>query len=332
MFIYSLKRIIWVIPVVIGVLLLVFFFQSLTGDDIVFRLLGENSTAEARAALREQMGLDDPMLVQMGRYIWGFITRGDLGTSYVTKQPITTELMLRFPVTLQLTFLSISLGICVGVPLGIIATLRQYSLADSAILTFAVLTASMPGFWLGLMMISFFAVSLGWLPAAGILTWKGWIMPTVAVSVTSMSNIIRVTRTSMLEVIRQDFIRTAKAKGQKLSVITIRHAFRNSLIPIIATIGNSLGLQLGGALAIESVFSVPGIGKYAVDAISFRNFPAVSGSVVLLAIVFIIVNLVIDLLYTVADPRLKTAFTKGRMIKRKRDKVTDISNGGIGDG
>jgi len=323
MLVYSVKRILWVIPVVIGVLLLVFFFQSITGDDVVFRLLGENSTIEAREALREQMGLNDPMLVQMGRYIWGFVTRGDLGTSYVTKQPITTELMQRFPVTIRLTFLSILLGICVGVPLGIIATLKQYSLADSAILTFAVLTAAMPGFWLGLMMISLFAVNLGWFPASGILSWKGWIMPTVAVSVTSMSNIIRVTRTSMLEVIRQDFIRTAKAKGQKLSVITIRHAFRNSLIPIIATVGNSLGLQLGGALAIESVFSVPGIGKYAVDAISFRNFPAVSGSVVLLAIVFIIVNLVIDLMYTVADPRLKSAFTSASMIKNRRKVIPE---------
>ena len=332
MVIYSIKRILWVVPVVIGVLLLVFFFQSITGDDVVYRLLGDGTTQEARDALREQMGLNDPMLVQLGRYIWGFITRGDLGTSYVSKQPITTELMLRFPVTIRLTFFSISLGICIGVPLGIIASVKQYSLVDSAILTFAVVAASMPGFWLGLMMISLFAVTLGWMPASGILSWKGWILPTMACSVTSMSNIIRVTRTSMLEVIRQDYIRTARAKGQKLSVITIRHVFRNSLIPIIATVGNSLGLQLGGALAIESVFSVPGIGKYAVDAISMRNFPAVSGSVVLLAIVFIIVNLVIDLLYTVADPRLKTAFTRTGMIKRRRNKIQDTAKGGMANG
>jgi len=270
------------------------------------------------------MGLNDPMLAQFGRYIYGFVTRGDLGTSYVTKQPITTELMIRFPVTLKITFFSILLGIGVGIPLGVIASVKQYTLVDSAILTFAVLTSSMPGFWLGLMMVSLFAVTLGWLPASGILSWKGWIMPIAACSITSLSMIIRVTRTSMLEVIRQDYIRTAKAKGQKLSVITVRHAFRNSLIPIIATVGNTLGLQLGGALAIESVFSVPGIGKYAVDAISLRNFPAVSGSVVLLAIVFIIVNLVTDLMYTVADPRLKIAFTNTGIIKRRSRKLPGL--------
>jgi len=328
MLVYSIKRILWVIPVIVGVLLLVFFFQSITGDDVAHRLLGDGSTEEAREALRERLGFNDPMLVQFGRYIWGIVTRGDLGTSYVSKQPITTELMQRFPVTLWLTLFSILLGICVGVPLGIIASVKQYTIVDSAILTFAVLAASMPGFWLGLMMISLFAVNLGWLPASGILSWKGWILPTIAVSVGSMSMIIRVTRTSMLEVIRQDYIRTARAKGQKLSVVTIRHVFRNSLIPIIATVGNTLGLLLGGALAIESVFSVPGIGKYAVDAISQRNFPAVSGSVVLLAIVFIIVNLVIDLMYTVADPRLKTAFTSASMIKRKRKRIPDTAKGG----
>ena len=332
MVIYSIKRILWVIPVVVGVLLLVFFFQSITGDDVAYRILGDGSTQEARDALREQMGLNDPLLVQFGRYIWGIVTRGDLGTSYVSKQPITTELMVRFPVTLRMTLFSIILGIAVGVPLGVIASVKQYSLIDSAILTFAVLAASMPGFWLGLMMISLFAVSLGWLPASGIISWKGWIMPIVAVSIGSMSMIIRVTRTSMLEVIRQDYIRTARAKGQKHSVVTIRHAFRNSLIPIIATIGNTLGLQLGGALAIESVFSVPGIGKYAVDAISLRNFPAVSGSVVLLAIVFIVVNLVIDLMYTVADPRLKVAFTSASLIKRRSKKVSKIAKGGVQNG
>ena len=332
MFVYTIKRILWVVPVIFGVLLLVFFFQSITGDDIAYRLLGDGSTPEAREALRERMGLNDPMLVQFGRYMWGFVSRGDLGTSYATKQPITTELMLRFPVTLRLTFLSIIVGVCVGVPLGIIAAVKQYSLVDSAILTFAVLTTSMPGFWLGLMMISLFAVNLGWLPSSGVMSWKGWIMPIAACAIGTMSSIIRVTRSSMLEVIRQDYIRTARAKGQRLTVITIRHAFRNSLIPIIAAVGNSLGLQLGGALAIESVFSVPGIGKYAVDAISFRNFPAVSGSVVLLAIVFIIVNLVIDLMYTVADPRLKVAFASAGTSKRRRKKIPEVAEGGMGNG
>jgi len=315
---YSIKRLLWTIPVILGVLFIVFFFQAVSPDDPVDQILKSGATEEEKAAVREQLGLDKPIPTQFVNYVWGFATRGDLGTSYINKQPITQELMTRFPVTIKLTFFSILLGIAIGIPLGLIASIKQYSLIDSAILAFSVLSSSVPGFWFGLMLISLFAVKLGWLPAMGILTWKGWILPTLAVSVVSMSGLIRITRTSMLEVIRQDYIRTAKAKGQRLSVIAIRHGLRNALIPIISNVGNSLGLQLGGALAIESIFGVPGIGKYAVDGITNRNYPAVLGSVVILAIVFIIVNLLVDLAYTVVDPRVKTAFAQSAVLKNKR--------------
>ena len=314
---YSIKRLIWTVPVILGVLFIVFFFQAVSPDDPVDQILRGGATEAEKAVVRAQLGLDKPIPTQFFNYVWGFATRGDLGTSYISKQPITHELMVRFPVTMRLTFFSILLGICIGIPLGLIASIKQYSLVDSAILAFAVLASSVPGFWFGLMLISLFAVRLGWLPAMGIMEWKGWILPTLAVSVVSMSGLIRITRASMLEVIRQDYIRTAKAKGQKLSVIAIKHGLRNALIPIIATVGNSLGLQLGGALAIESIFGVPGIGKYAVDGITNRNYPAVLGSVVILAIVFIIVNLLVDLAYTVVDPRIKTTFAQSAFFKRK---------------
>ena len=190
---------------------------------------------------------------------------------------------------------------------------------DSALLGFSVLSAALPSFWFALLLISLFSVKLGLLPTSGLSTWKGWVMPVIVVSVASLSNIIRVTRSSMLETIRQDYIRTARAKGQQEYIITFKHVLRNSLIPIVSAIGNTLGIQLGGSLIVESVFGLPGIGKYAVDSVSQRNFPSLLGSVVVLAITFSLVNLIVDLVYTVVDPRVKTG-----LISKKKRKVKAV--------
>lgn len=321
---YTIKRIIMVIPVVLGVMAIVFFFQAISPDDPVDQLLGSDVTEEIKEAKREELGLNDPILVQFGRYVWNFVTKFDLGTSYASGNPVTQELMNRFPVTVKLAFGAVFLGMLLGIPLGVISAVKQYTAADSGILAFSVLAASMPNFWLGLLLISFFSVNLGWLPSVGITGPKSWVMPIIVVMMSAMSNLIRTTRSSMLESIRQDFVSTARSKGISEYKVVVKHALRNSLIPIISAVGNSLGVQLGGALIVESVFGMPGIGKYAVDAINARNYPAVLGSVVILAITFTIVNLAMDLVYTVVDPRLKTVLFASK--KRKAHKKGAVSN------
>ncbi|MCD8116022.1 MAG: ABC transporter permease [Oscillospiraceae bacterium] len=321
MFWYTLKRIVLVIPVILGVILIVFLFQAVSPNDPVDQLLGQGATQEQKDELQEELGLDDPIVVQYVRYIWNIISKGSLGTSYKTNEAVTTEIASRFPYTVRLAIGAVFLGVLIGIPLGVLSAVKQYTLVDGAILTYSVLCMSMPSFWLALILIQLFAVRLGWLPVYGIGTAKGWILPYIIVSIACSSDVIRITRSSLLESIRQDYVRTARAKGQKEYIVIIRHALRNSLIPIVASIGNSIGVQLGGALVIETVFGIPGIGKYAVDAISARNYPAVTGAVVVLATTFTLVNLIVDLMYTVVDPRLKRSFSiESPLAKLKKKK------------
>jgi len=289
-------------------------------------MLGAGVSQDEIDRVRDEMGLNDPIIVQYARYAWGFFTRGDLGTSFVTKQPVTQELLTRFTITIRLAFSAIFCAVLIGVPLGVISAVKQYTVVDSGILAFAVLALSVPTFWLGLLMISLFAVNLGWLPAIGLRDPRGWIMPILASMVIAMANYTRITRASMLESIRQDYIRTVRAKGVKESAVIIRHALRNTLIPIVAAIRNSLGIQLGGALVVESLFGLPGIGKYAVDAISTRNFPSVRGSVIFLGITFTIINLLVDFVYTLVDPRIKTALF--RTVRKPPKRLPAVAEGG----
>lgn len=305
---YITKRTLMVIPVMLGVLVIVFFLQAITPADAADMLLPDG-TDEEKGVLREEMGLDNPLIQQFGRYVYDLVTKGDFGTSYKTRQPVAQELMVRLPITIVLALGSVLLGVTLGVPLGVISAVKQYTWVDSTILVISMVTAAMPSFWLALLCISLLSVQLGWLPASGINNPLGWIMPISVVGLNTMSAITRITRSSMLEIIRQDYIRTARAKGQKESAITIRHALRSALIPIIAQVGNQLGIQLGGVIAIEAVFGIPGIGKYIVDAISYRNFPSVQGGVVILAFVLTFVNLIVDITYAIVDPRLKSTIS-----------------------
>ncbi len=316
---YTLKRILMVIPVIIGVLAIVFILQAVTPGDAVDQLLSADATEQQKADKRAELGLDDPLVVQFGRYVFNFFTKADLGTNYKTNQPVAKEIAARFPYTIILAFGSMFIAVLFGIPLGVLAATHQYSWGDSCVLVGSIIFVSMPSFWLALMCIALFAVKLQWLPAAGIQSVLGWVLPMCVCGLANMSNICRITRSSMLEVIRQDYIRTARAKGQKESTITIRHALRNAEIPIIACISNELGSALGGALIIENIFGIPGIGKYVTDAISARNFPAVQGGVLILAVAFTIVNLLADLTYTFVDPRLKTEFAlPSRSIRKRR--------------
>lgn len=304
---YVLKRILLLIPVLLGVSLLVFAIMSLTPGDPAQLILGENAPKEAVLKLREEMGLNDPFFIQYFRFVKNAIM-GDFGRSYTTGREVFGEIFARFPNTLILAVIGIIISVCIGIPIGIISATRQYSFLDSFSMVIALLGVSMPVFWLGLMLILTFSVKLGWLPSGGFDGLKSIILPAITLGVGSAAIITRMTRSSMLEVIRQDYIRTARAKGVAEKVVINKHAFKNALIPIITVVGLQFGHLLGGAVLTESVYSWPGVGRLMVDAIRQKDTPTVLAAVVFLAAAFSVVNLLVDILYAYVDPRIKSQY------------------------
>lgn len=309
---YIIKRLLYVIPVMLGVLVIVFALKTVMPGDPVDIILPSEASEEEREAKREELGLNDPVVVQFFNYVKGIVTKLDFGVSYKTNQSVSDELLQRFPITFILAVGAVFVGTLLAIPLGILSAVKQYTWIDDIVLVVSMLAVSIPSFWFALMLLSVFSVDLKWVPTIYDGSIKSWILPILVIALAAMSGLTRMTRSSMLEVIRADYIRTARAKGQTEQKIIIHHAFRNALIPILAAVGNSLGAQLGGALVIETVFGMPGIGKYITDAISQRNFPAVQGGVVLLAFVFTLINLLVDLSYTFVDPRLKASIIQQR--------------------
>lgn len=271
--------------------------------------LGESASEEQVQELRDEMGLNDPYLVQYGNYIKKLVVNQDIGKSYVTKRPVMQELTAAFPATLKLAGLSVAFAVLLGVPIGILSAVKQYSWFDSITMILALVGISMPVFWLGLLLIILFSVNLGWLPSSGFSSFKYMILPAVSLGAQSVAIITRMTRSSMLEVIRQDFIRTAKAKGQIERVVILKHALGNALIPIITITGLQFGGLLGGAVLTETIFSIPGIGRLMVESIKMRDYPVVQGGVLFIAIMFSIVNLLVDLLYAYVDPRIRSQYS-----------------------
>lgn len=304
---YVLKRILLLIPVLLGVSLLVFAIMSLTPGDPAQLILGENAPKEAVLKLREEMGLNDPFFMQYFRFVKNAIM-GDFGRSYTTGREVFGEIFARFPNTLILAVIGIIISVCIGIPIGIISATRQYSFLDSFSMVIALLGVSMPVFWLGLMLILTFSVKLGWLPSGGFDGLKSIILPAVTLGVGSAAIITRMTRSSMLEVIRQDYIRTVRAKGVAEKVVINKHALKNALIPIITVVGLQFGHLLGGAVLTESVYSWPGVGRLMVDAIRQKDTPTVLAAVVFLAAAFSVVNLLVDILYAYVDPRIKSQY------------------------
>ena len=302
---FILRRVLLIIPIMLGVILIIFVLRAVTPGDPVDQLLSQSATEQEREAKREELGLNDPLIVQFFKYVKNVFT-GNLGESYKTHQPVLSEILQRFPYTLVICFGAVAIGVILGVPLGIFSALRQYSWIDSVILVLSMIFAACPGFVLALLLISIFSVKLGWLPAVGLPNALGYILPMATIGLSSLSKYTRITRSSFLEVIRQDYIRTAKAKGQNERNIIWKHAFRNAAIPIASSIGVQIGHQLGGALIVETVFGIPGIGKYIGDAITSRNFPAIQGGVLFLAFVFTVVNLLVDISFVYINPRLKS--------------------------
>jgi len=304
---FILKRLAMMIPVLIGVTFIMFTLMQVTPGDPAMAILGEAAPPEALAALRLEMGLDNPFLVQFGSYLWN-IVRLDFGTSWLTNRPVFTEIFARFPNTMQLAGMGVLLALVLGIPLGILSAVKQYSIFDTGATFVGLLGVSIPNFWLGMMMIMFFTVSLGWLPPTGFQDPIQWIMPTIAIGTGSAAIIMRMTRSSMLECIRQDYVRTARAKGQIERRVIFRHALKNAMIPVTTTAGLSFGFLLGGAVLTETIFAIPGLGAYMVSAFFNRDWPVAIGGVLLIAISFSFVNLLVDVLYAFIDPRIRSQY------------------------
>ena len=304
---YVIRRVLMLIPVMLGVAFVVFTIMFFTPGDPAKIMLGERAPAEEVARLRTQMGLDDPFLVQFVNFV-GNALRGDLGRSLVTRRSVAAELFSRFPATMQLAAAAVLVAVAMGIPIGIVSATKQYSIFDGVSMALALVGVSMPNFWQGMMMILLFSIALGILPSSGYGTIWHLLMPALTIGTSAAATITRMTRSSMLEVVRQDYIRTARAKGLSENVVINRHALKNALIPIVTVVGLQFGYLLGGAVLTETIFAWPGVGRFMVDAIRQKDFPAVQGGVLLLALTFSLVNLVGDLLYAYIDPRIKAQY------------------------
>lgn len=333
MFKYIIQRLLWMIVVIIGVITIAFVLNELTPGDAATIQAGGAATPEEVAAIREEMGLDRPVVVRYGEYVFNLFTKFDFGKSLQTKQPVIKEILQRFPTTIKLAVYSVILAIAIGIPLGIVAALKRGTFVDNLCMAISLLGVSMPQFWLGLLLILLFSVNLHLLPASGGgHGFASWIMPVFTLGFSTAATIARTTRSSMLEVIRQDYVRTAQAKGQTPFKVVMHHEMRNALIPIVTVIGNQLGHLLGGAVMIESIFAMAGLGTYLISSINARNSVSLQGGVVFISIVFSFVNLAVDLLYVIIDPSLKTMFaSKGRKAARKQmeeNAMDKLSEGG----
>ena len=304
------RRLLYLVPVWIGISLVAFTLASLTPGDparlALQRELGRQPTAEETTAAREQMGLDDPAPIRYARWLGDAVT-GDLGTSYRTGTPVLASLADRFPTTLQIAGGGLLLAILLAIPLGILAAVHQRGPLDHLSRVLALVGASMPSYWVAYLLILLLSVRLGWLPVAGSETWKHAIMPALTLGIGGSASLMRLTRAEMLETLNQDYVRTARAKGLRGSSVMVRHALRNTLIPISTVLGMRLAGMLGGAVIVETIFAWPGIGKLVVDAIFDRDYPMIQGFVIFMGTAFLLINLLVDLGYGLIDPRIRLA-------------------------
>ena len=309
---YIARRFLWAIPVLLGASFLVFWSIRWVPGDPAIAIAGELATPELVAKVRADLGLDQPLPIQFGIYLARMV-QGDMGTSIRSGLPVAEEIRIRLPRTLQLTFFSLLLAALIGIPIGVLSATRVNTWVDATSMIIALLGVSMPIFWLGLMLIIFFSLTLpGWLglnqpilPPTGAGTWRHFIMPTIALAAASMAIQARMTRACMLDVLRSDYIRTARSKGVSEFSVVYNHALRNALIPIVTIIGLQFGTLLGGAVLTETVFAWPGIGRLLVDSIGYRDYPTIQGTVLVITVGFVLVNILVDVLYAYLDPRIR---------------------------
>jgi peptide/nickel transport system permease protein len=304
---YALGRLVGIVPVLFGVTLVVFLMAWVTPGDPVVAMLGEASQGISRDALedlRRQLGLDRPLAVQYVVYVGGLL-RGDLGTSIRSRRPVLAEVRDRLPATIELAVAALAIAVVLGISLGVLAALHRGTFVDGFAITVALVGVSLPVFWSGFLLMMLFALELGWLPASGRGTWRHLVLPALAVGISSAAFIARITRGAMLETLSQDYVRTARAKGLPPRRVVRVHALRNALLPIVTVVGLQLGGLLGGAVLTETVFAWPGVGRLVVDAIIARDLPLVQGAVLVVSLLFILVNLVVDLSYAFINPKVR---------------------------
>ena len=302
---HAVKRLLVSVPVVIGIATLVFLILHLVpGDPVAVMFSQQSMTQEQVHIVRERLGLNDPLPVQYVRYLWN-AARGDLGQSVRGGLPVTELIARQFPYTLQLALWGMVMAVVLGLSSGTVAGLYHNSWFDGLVMMLSVGGVSIPGFWIGLMMIQLFSVRLNWLPSAGVGDWTHLIMPAVAIGLAEMAVIARMTRSNLIEVLHEDYVRTARAKGLRESAVITRHALKNTLIPTVTIMGVQIGRLLGGAVVMEAVFARPGIGNLAVKAIIDKDFPVAQGCVLVTALIYVVSNICVDLSYAYLDPRVR---------------------------
>ena len=304
MLLYIVRRLIQTVPVVIGVTIIVFLLMHLIPGDAAQVIVGEGAPKEKVEQIRDSLGLNDPLPLQYWNYVTDLV-QGDLGDSVRSSRPITDEIFTsRFWITVELAFYSTLLSVFIGLTAGVISAVKKNSPADIGVMLIALFGLSMPNFWLGLMLIQYFAVDLGWFRPSGWGTWSQSVLPVITLGTGGAAIIARMTRSSMLEVLGQDYIRTARAKGTREQAIIYKHALKNAMIPIITVIGLEFGSLLGGAVLTESVFAVNGMGRYVIDSIRARDFPVVQAAVLIISLTFVLVNLLVDISYRYFNKRI----------------------------
>ncbi|AJY76210.1 nickel ABC transporter permease [Paenibacillus beijingensis] len=304
MFRYIVKRLLQMIPTLIGVSVICFLIMHSIPGDPARLIAGIDATEEEVEMVRDRLGLDRPLPEQYGSYVWNLL-HGDFGISMRSDRPVLEEILSRFPATITLTVFSILIMVVVGLFAGIFSATKPNSLRDNATMLFSLFGLSIPVFWLGIMLILLFSYYLPWLPSGGSGGLQNYILPSIALGVSSSAVLARLTRSSILEVIHQDYIRTARAKGVKERLVIYKHTLRNALIPVITIVGLEFGHLLGGAVLTETVFSLNGIGRYIIQSIQYRDYPAIQGSILFVAAIFVMLNLIIDLCYSAVDPRVR---------------------------
>ncbi len=309
---YTLKRILMLIPIMLAVIFLVYLLLDLAPGNPGTIILGESASIEDIEAKNIELGYDKPFFVRFGVYLKQLLIDHDFGRSWRSNRPVIGEIAKRLPNTFRLAFLGVALASLIGIPLGIISAVKQYSALDTISRVTAMLLAAFPAFWLGMLLLLLFSLKLGWLPSSNLQSWKSYILPVVTIGIPQAASLLRFSRSTMLETIRQDYIRTARAKGVPERKVIVNHALRNALLPIVTIMGSTFGRLMGGVVILEQVFAIPGMGQLALSGVSTKDVPVCMASVVVLSAIFALIVLLVDLITAVIDPRIRSTFTAKR--------------------
>lgn len=306
---YVLKRILLLIPVIIGITFIVFTLMELAPGDPATIILGATADPAAVEKLNEELGYNRPFFTKYADFLVNML-KLDFGTSYRTRQPVINEIKVRFPISFKLAFFGLAFSAIVGIPIGVLSAVKQYSLMDTLPSIIAMILSAVPSFWMGMMLIYYFAYIKGWLPSYGLNTLGSYILPTLTIGAVYAASMVRYTRSSMLETIRADYIRTARAKGAEERKVIWKHAMKNGLLPVVTVLGSSFGAQIGGAIVTENLFSIPGLGNLTITSISLRDTPTVMATTVVFAVIYNVILLFVDIIYAFIDPRIKAKYVR----------------------